>query len=215
MSKTQIESVDKYLERVQTDSDEWVAFLDAVSTNHTYFFRESHNFSMLSPSHRNIWCAASSSGEEPYSILIHCLENGFCPRVWATDISTEVLRIASSGIYSMDRVKNLPTALLHRYFQKGKGKSQGKVRVKKELMGQVAFDRHNLLTDIPPSTSFEVIFCRNVMIYFDKPIREKVTRKLFRCLTPNGYLVVGGAESLSGIHHGLKYVSPSVYRKAG
>lgn len=179
LRSTGINSIDEYLRVVESDDQELIDFLDAISTNHTFFFRESENFECLQHGHLNIWCAASSSGEEPYSVAIDCLEKGFRPTILATDISTRVLRIGVRGVYPVERAKNVDPHILRKYFQKGIGKSDGYVRVKDRVNRMVTFERFNLLADSPPYQEFDVIFCRNVLIYFDNAVRETVINKLF------------------------------------
>jgi chemotaxis protein methyltransferase CheR len=210
---TGINSIDEYLKVLESDHQELTAFLDAISTNHTYFFREEQHFECLRGDHLKIWCAASSSGEEPYSIAIYCLEKGFKPTILATDISTTVLRFGKGGIYPVEKAKNVPPPLLERYFQKGYGKWYGCIRVKEEVREMVSFERLNLLTDPPPPGEFDVIFCKNVLIYFDNVVVTKVVSKLYDVLKWNGYLIIGGAESLNSIDHKFKYIRPSIYRK--
>ncbi|MBN2124165.1 MAG: protein-glutamate O-methyltransferase CheR [Deltaproteobacteria bacterium] len=211
---TGIDTVDAYLDFLERDDGELVHFLDAVSTNHTFFFRESHHFECLENHHLQIWCAACSSGEEPYSVAMYCLEKGFRPTVLATDISTNVLRIAERGVYPMERAKSVPLQILRRYFQKGQGQWKAHLRVKDELRRMVSFRRFNLLTDNPPSQEFDVVFCRNVLIYFDNTVKEKVINKLYNVLKWDGYFIIGGAESLNNIRHKYKYIRPSIYKKA-
>lgn len=206
-------SVEDYFRRLEKDEQEVVAFLDAVSTNHTFFFRERSHFQWLDKQHLSIWCAASSSGEEPYSIAIHCLEKGFRPSILATDISTKVLAAGEKGIYEAAKSKHIPPNLLHRYFLKGVGSQDGYIRVKEGLRRMVSFKRFNLLTDRLPDHPFDVIFCRNALIYFDRSVKEEVINKLYRALKPSGYFIVGGAESLTNMRHPYCYVAPSVYRK--
>ena len=146
LRKTGISSIDEYLKTLENDAQEMINFLDAISTNHTFFFRENHHFKHLRNNHLNIWCAASSSGEEPYSIAMYCLENGFKPIIFATDVSTHVLRMGMKGVYPFDRAKNTPSHILKRYFQKGHGKWDGYVKVKDDIKRMVTFERFNLLT---------------------------------------------------------------------
>ncbi len=214
LRKTNIRSIDEYLQLVKSDGRELIRFLNAVSTNHTFFFREPRHFQYLHEGHRNIWCAASSSGEEPYSVAIYCLEKGFRPSILATDISTSVLQTGQSGIYHLSKTKNIPKRLLKKYFQRGRGKWEGFVRVKEELRRLVTFKRFNLLTDPSPSCQFDVIFCRNVLIYFDHAVKLRVVNKLYGALKKNGYFIIGGAESLSSLQHGYRYIEPSIYMKA-
>jgi len=206
-------SVEEYFRRLEKDEHEMVAFLDAVSTNHTYFFRESSNFRYLSESHLSIWCAASSSGEEPYSLAIHCLEKGFQPSILASDISTRMVDAGKRGVYDAAKAKNIPPDLLRRYFQRGFGSWSGCIRVKESIRRMVTFKRFNLLTDPVPEQGFDVIFCRNVLIYFDRTVKEEVVQRLYRALRPSGYFIVGGAESLHNLQHPYRYVAPSVYLK--
>lgn len=213
LRSTKIASVDEYLKLLEQDREELTCFLNAISTNHTFFFRESHHFECLQADHFDIWCAASSSGEEPYSIAIDCLEKGFQPMVLATDISTQMLQIGEKGIYPVERAKNVSHHLLKRYFQKGHGRWEGYIRVKDEVRRMVTFRRFNLLTDPPPSKQFDVVLCRNVLIYFDHSVKEKVINKLHNVLKRNGFFIVGGAESLNNLQHHYKYIKPSIYRK--
>ena len=213
LRSTGINSVDEYLRVLANDSQELIYFLDAVSTNHTFFFRESHHFECLQKDHLNIWCAASSSGEEPYSVSIYCLEKGFRPAIFATDISTNVLRIGERGIYPIERAKNVAPHILKRYFQKGHGRFEKYIKVKDELKNMVTFKRFNLLSDPLPAREFDAILCRNVLIYFDNAIRTGVVNRLHDALKWNGYFIIGGAESLNSIKHNFKYIKPSIYRK--
>jgi len=213
LRKTGINSIDEYLKVLETDDQELIDFLDVISTNHTYFFRESHHFEYLKHGHFDIWCAASSSGEEPYSVAIDCLEKGFRPTILATDISTRVLQIGERGVYPVERAKNVAPPTLRRYFRKGIGKSHGYIRVKDEVKRMVTFKRFNLLSDQPPRQEFDVIFCRNVLIYFDNTVKETVINKLYNALKWDGYFIIGGAESLSNIKHRYKYIKPNIYRK--
>lgn len=207
-----LRSIQEYFQRLEKEEAEVVAFLDAVSTNHTFFFREDSHFQWLNKQHLSIWCAASSSGEEPYSIAIHCLEKGFRPAILATDISTRMLAAGQRAIYDGAKSKHIPPNLLHRYFLKGLGSQEGYVRVKEEIRRMVAFKRFNLVTDRPPEQAFDVIFCRNALIYFDRTVKEEVINKLAKALKPSGYFIVGGAESLTNLRHPYRYVAPSVYR---
>jgi chemotaxis protein methyltransferase CheR len=209
-----LSSVDDYFRRLEKDEQEMVAFLDAVSTNHTYFFRESQNFECLHEGHLSIWCAASSSGEEPYSLAVHCLERGFRPSILATDISTRMLAAGERGVYEAAKGKGIPPDLLKKYFQKGVGSWSGYIRVKEKVRRMVTFKRFNLLTDTAPEEGFDVIFCRNVLIYFDRSVKEEVINRLYRALKRSGYFIVGGAESLHNLRHPYRYVAPSVYMKS-
>jgi len=203
----------KYLVLVDSDANEREKFLDAISTNHTFFFRESKAFKFLDASCRDIWCAASSSGEEPYSLAIHCMNIGFQPSILATDISDESLAKGENAIYPVKATGNIPKQFLRAYFQKGSAKWDGYVRLKNTIKNMVNFRKFNLLKDNLPSKTFDILFCRNVMIYFDNPTREYVVNKLSRVLKKGGYFIIGGAESLNGLNHNLEYIEPSVYKK--
>lgn len=204
---------DEYLSVIQNDKKEMNNFIDAVSTNHTFFFRESKSFKYLDKGCDDIWCAASSSGEEPYSIAMYCMGFGFQPAILATDISNTCLDKGKNAIYPMQCTTNIPKPILRRYFQKGHGKWDGYIRVKDDIKKMVTFKRFNLLKDELPLKEFGIIFCRNVMIYFDTPSKEFIVARLSKCLKSEGYFIIGGAESLNGLNHSLKYIEPSVYKK--
>lgn len=214
LRKIGIDSIDEYLKVLESDHQEMMDFLDAVSTNHTFFFRENQHFDVLKDNHQKIWCAASSSGEEPYSIAIYCLENGFRPDILATDISYNVLRIGEKGVYPIERAKNVPSHILRKYFQKGNGKWEGYIKVKDTLRSMVTFKRFNLLSDTFQSQMFDIVFCRNVFIYFDNDTKTDVANKIYNFVKNGGYFIIGGAESLNNIHHLFKYIKPSIYIKA-
>ena len=213
LKATGITSVKDYLALIRRDKEELKNLLDAVSTNYTYFFRESRHFECLQPQHTLIWSAGCASGEEPYSIAIYCLERGFRPNILATDISIKALSMARQGIYPLEKVKFIDSEILRKYFKKGVGRWEGHVRVKPELRQMVIFKRFNLLKGKVPREAFHVIFCRNVMIYFDQDTKGLVVNKLYEALKWDGLLVIGGAESLNGIAHPFRYIKPSVYQK--
>jgi len=208
--------------------NELVAMIDSLSTNLTSFFREERHFYKLheilpeitgssSRGRLRVWCAGCSTGEEPYSLAMTLKEvlngRGADLKIMATDISTMVLRTAAVGIYSVDRVKKIPQPLLRKYFQIGQGKWQGNYRVKKDLRNMVEFMRFNLMEKPSFAEPFDVIFCRNVMIYFDKETQNGLVDRFYNGLKEGGYLFVGHSESLTGLTHRFKYVEPSVYRK--
>lgn len=213
MRQTGINSVTEYIDVLKSNNQEVIDFLDAISTNHTFFFREKQHLECLNKSHLKIWSAASSSGEEPYSVAIDCLEKGFKPTILATDISTKVLSIGENGVYPLERVKGVDTPLVRKYFQKGHGKWDGFIKVKDEVRKMVTFKRFNLIRDALPGQEYDVIFCRNVMIYFDNTVKEKLVNKLYNVLKWNGYFIIGGAESLNNLEHKYKYIKPSIYSK--
>lgn len=206
--------------------------IDRISTNHTHFFRELKHFDFLREtvipkwqveSRRaepfSIWSAASSTGEEAYSIAIHLAEH-FAPadtgrwQIEGTDISTRVLEVAQSGVYEAEKTASMPREILRRYFQCGVNQWAGHLRVKDELRRRVTFWHLNLLEgNYPFNRPFDLIFCRNVMIYFDRPTQETLVRLLAEKLVPGGFLLVGHSESLSGVKHTLKLVRPAIYLK--
>jgi chemotaxis protein methyltransferase CheR len=231
-----LNSIETYCEflRSPDGGQEMTDLLDVISTNVTDFFREAAHFEFLndvvipdwlkhgSKSSDNVfrtWSAACSSGEEPYSIAITLAEffrqrRGYEWRVEASDLSTRVLERGGRGVYRAERVKLPSSDWLGRYFQCGVGDSEGYYRVKKELQVRVKF-RHLNLFDWPyPFTEkMQVIFCRNVMIYFNRETQDQLVPRLADQLVPGGYLFVGHSESLIGLDHKLKCVHPSVYRR--
>lgn len=196
-----------WLER--SDGDEWQHFINALTTNLTAFFREQHHFDIFASHLRSkpnnhawrVWCSASSTGEEPYSILISATEAlgvNADFKLMASDIDSKVLATAAQGIYKSDAVKDLSRERLQKFFLKGKGSKLGSVLVKKELRQKVDFIIVNLIrNDWPFKAPFDVIFCRNVMIYFDAATQRKVLEKMHQFLKPGGLLFVGHAENFS------------------
>ena len=230
---TNLSSVGDYCRLLQSPGSEGelAHLIDAISTNHTFFFRENAHFDFLRqtvvPEMRaraakekwtrfHLWSAACSSGEEPYSIAITLADslNGWPWRIAATDISHRVLAKARAGIYRDESISRLPKATIHTHFQRGFGPQEGNFRVKAGLREQIDFQHLNLLEGDPPFREpFQAIFCRNVMIYFDRPTQEELVARLTRHLVPGGYLFVGHAESLTAIRHSLQTVRPAVYRR--
>lgn len=229
-----LESVAEYCEMLKANPDpgELTQLIDALSTNFTTFFREIEHFKFLkekivpeflsSNDDRGpflSWSAACSTGEEPYSmaILLAACFQEISPETWrvyASDISTRVLDVASRGIYEAGRVKLPNPAWLARYFQKGEGEWEGHYRVKKALREQITFEHLNLLDPGPRSGDrYHLIFCRNVMIYFDQPTAQLLVEKLCRQLHPGGYLIVGHAENLGRRPHGIEQIRPSIFHK--
>lgn len=224
-------SFGKYMEHVKRDPEgpAMLEFIDSLTTNHTNFLREANHFEfwqqqvLLPLRHRpelQVWCAASSSGEEPYTMAMHAVEalgeSAYRQvRIIATDISHAILEQARRGVYSAQRLAPLPEAWCRRYFLRGEGQWQGYFRVKPELSRMVEFRRLNLIESLPLMGPFPAIFCRNVMIYFNPETRSLVVNQMRTRLEPGGYLFVGHAESLNGLNVQLDYVQPSVYRLAG
>jgi chemotaxis protein methyltransferase CheR len=175
------------------------------------------------PEYRNqrtidVWSAACSSGEEPYTIAM-CLAEELGPaicgkvHILATDISTKVLEKGNRAIYPADRFEGVSETRLRKFWLRGERDWDGWYRLKKDLRALVTFERFNLLGPEADPGRFQLIFCRNVLIYFDKPTQLRVVKRLAGCLDPGGYLLSGHAESLTGIDHGLEYIQPAVYRK--
>ncbi len=230
LRELQLPSFESYLEMVRKDAsgESLTAMVDVLTTNHTSFFREPKHFdylrSTILPSLKptetiRIWSAACSSGEEPYSIaftLCEALGAGAETRasILATDISTRVLEIAKRGVYEADRFSTMTHDRMRRHLLKGSGNSSGLYMVRKEIRSMVSFHRLNLMEDFTQMEKFQVIFCRNVMIYFDRKTQEALVRRLTDQLEPGGYLLIGHAESLNGVEHDLKYVCPATYRKS-
>ena len=217
MRITKIKSVKNYIELVKNDEQEFTSFIDAVSTNHTFFFRENHHCEFIINTFDNsrflkLWSAASSSGEEPYSVAVQLLERGLRFEIFASDISHTMLDMAKRGIYHKDKLRLMPLPILKKYFQKGCNRWQDHVKVKKEVMDHVTIGKHNLISDAPPGV-FDIIFCRNVMIYFDEDTKQRVVDKLYHSLERGGYLIIGAAEGLVGLDHAFQYIQPSIYRK--
>ena len=201
------------------------AMIDALATNHTAFLREPDHFQFLreqvlpSLAHREgaeLWSAACSTGEEVWTLA--CVMNEALParkiQICASDISGRALAAAAQGVYPAERCKELPPAWLGRYFV-ADGRPPKSYQVNAEIRRQARFHRINLIEPFSWPRQFSVIFCRNVMIYFDQETQEQVVRKIADCLEPGGYLFVGHAESLSRVAHALEYVRPAIYRKPG
>ncbi len=218
----------EYHRYVLADSsgDALIELIDALTTNHTSFLRERAHFEFLARavneefreiSTLRVWSAACSSGEEPYSIAM-CLGEALAKspgrqfRILATDISTRVLEMARRGVYPAARFDDVPEQLRRAYLLRGRGESQGFYKVKPELAQRIEFQRFNLIEPFADRGLFHVIFCRNVMMYFDKPTQQDIVQRLSGCLERGGYLLVGHSESLTGVEHALEYVRPATYR---
>ena len=212
-----------YLDRHEA---EWQQFINALTTNLTSFFRESHHFDMLAAHVRKhaherrplrIWCSASSTGEEPYSLAITMIEalGSLTPAVEivASDIDTGVLSTARAGVYPDQRVEQLEFARKKSFFLRGKGAQLGNVRVRQELQALIEFRQINLLdADWGIAPGLDVIFCRNVMIYFDKPTQSKILERMIRLLRPDGLFFAGHSESFVHATHLVKLIERTVYR---
>ncbi|RLM27196.1 chemotaxis protein-glutamate O-methyltransferase [Brenneria alni] len=214
----------QYLALLESDhnSAEWQAFINALTTNLTAFFREAHHFPILAeharsrPNGYTVWSTAASTGEEPYSLamtLAEVLGNRVSGcQVWASDIDTQVLEKASAGIYRQEELRSLSPQQLQRFFLRGTGPHSGLVRVRPELASMVHFQQLNLLApewSVP--APFDAIFCRNVMIYFDKETQERILRRFVPLLKPGGLLFAGHSENFSQISREFYLRGQTVY----
>lgn len=210
LRETGYQSFREYLSWLDsTDSPEWQEFVNALTTNLTSFFREHHHFEIFADllkskpegSPWKVWCSASSTGEEPYSIVMTALESlgaraNFS--LTASDIDSKVLASAAQGVYRMDGLKGIDSNRMQRFFLRGKGSNDGFTRVKPELRAKIEFLMVNLIRDDWPfKDAFDAVFCRNVMIYFDAPTQRQVLERIHRVMKPGALLFVGHAENFS------------------
>lgn len=201
--------------------------MNALTTNHTYFWREYEQFLYLKEKifpelkQKNIrdwriWCAASSSGEEPYTLAMLCkeylgLEQGqYDTKILATDIDTNVLEKAVRGVYAKESVEQLPDHFVRRFF---KQKNASEYVVKDELKEEVIFRQFNLMNPLPFRKPLHVVFIRNVMIYFDDKTKKELLARIYDNMEPGGYLITGSTESVNQCQGKFKYIQPSIYRK--
>jgi chemotaxis protein methyltransferase CheR len=216
-------SLEDYVERLldQEDPAELTRVIDKLTTNATYFFREPQHFDALTrlvqerapgPEFR-VWSAASSSGEEAYSIAMVLAEHMPQGRwqVVGTDLSTSVVDSARRALYPMERARNMPAPLLKRWCLKGEGPYAGQLLISKELRQRVHFECANLTQSLPPIGQFDVIFLRNVLIYFDNPGKVDIVERVLGALKPGGFLYTGHAESLASLPLPLRAVAPAIY----
>ena len=222
---TGIVSFATYLDELEAGrmKDEWESFTNALTTNLTSFFREAHHFPLLAEHLKRlpggpitIWCSASSTGEEPYSIAMTACEafNSLNPpvQIIATDIDTNVLAVGAQGVYGIERLDKMAPERAKRFFLRGKGDQEGMVRVRPELRQLVSFKQLNLLADGWPLTGqFDVIFCRNVMIYFDKATQRKILARFVPLMKPHGLLFAGHSENFLYVSDALKLRGKTVY----
>jgi chemotaxis protein methyltransferase CheR len=225
---TGIGAFSTYLDELEAGrmDQEWESFTNALTTNLTSFFREAHHFPVLAEHARaaraghggqlTVWCSASSTGEEPYSIAMTMCEafNTLTPPVSiiATDIDTNVLATAADGIYGLDRVEKLAPERLRKFFLRGKGAQDGMVRVRPELRHLVTFRQLNLLdTSWQLSGQFDAIFCRNVMIYFDKETQRRILSRFVPLMKPDALLFAGHSENFLYVSDALRLRGKTVY----
>ena len=229
-------SMQEYFQLVtQPDQQhERAVMIDCITTNQTHFFREPRHFEFLAKQvfprwqrnasegsrsqHLRVWSAGCSTGEEPYSLAMVLLKHFPAERGWelevlATDICTRVLERARAAVYPLEKAKEIPPEFLRAYMLKGRGEQKGVMKVNPDLHRIVRFARVNLHADSYPILSgFDLIFCRNVLIYFDQKSKEKVLAGILRHLSPSGLLVVGHSEHLGTVSPYLKTVAPTIYR---
>jgi len=206
---TRIPSFNEYLARLERGDDtEMEAFTNSLTTNLTSFFREQHHFPLLAEHVKKVgrhhpislWCSAASTGEEPYSMAMTMVDlfGTFTPpvHILATDLDTTVLQKAQEGVYPLERLEKIPQEMVKKFFLKGTGKQEGLARVRKELRDMITFRQINLLDESWPMRGpFDAIFCRNVMIYFDKKTQYDVLKKFVPLLHKDGLLFAGHSES--------------------
>lgn len=191
------------------DGPEWQEFVNALTTNLTSFFREQHHFDILAEHLKSkaastawrVWCNAASTGEEPYSIVMTAMDalgGNANFKLWASDIDSKVLMTAARGVYRLDSLKGIDSGRLQRFFMRGKGSNEGMVRVKPELQRMIDFLSVNLIRDDWPFREpFDIVFCRNVMIYFDAATQRSVLERIHRVMKPGGLLFVGHSENFN------------------
>lgn len=218
-----------YLRFLEADphGDEWQQFTNALTTNLTAFFREAHHFPVLAEHAKrcaqpmSVWCSAASTGEEPYSIAMTLIEAlgeraAAAASVTATDIDTQVLAKAQAGVFTMEQVSKLSPARLKRFFLKGAGAQAGKVRIRPEVAAMVKFGQLNLLeAKWALREPFDAIFCRNVMIYFDKPTQGRILQRFAPLLKPQGLLFAGHSENFSFASDIFRLKGQTVYERVG
>lgn len=225
---TGLTAFEDYLDYLHDNEEEWQHFTNSLTTNLTSFFREAHHFPVLAEhalasrrQGRNpvrLWSSACSTGEEPYSMamaLIDAFDSWTPPvKILATDLDTNVVRHAAEGIYSLERVRKLPERDLKRFFLRGKGEQSGMVRIRPEVRALVTFNALNLLSeDWPIRGLFDAIFCRNVLIYFDKRTQYTLLSRLHPLLRADGLLMVGHSESLTHVAEFFRLQGKTVYTR--
>ncbi len=224
----------KYVTKTEMTGKELIHLIDSISTNKTDFFREKKHFNFLNTSllpslissrakarikKLRIWCAAASSGEEPYTLAMTVFNhlkpnNGWDVKILATDISTRILQKAINGIYRKELLNDIPPGTISAHFSSVLYENTNCYKVKDHLRDIITFRRFNLMTpEFPFKNPFDFIFCRNVMIYFDPETQQRLVAKFYDCLPKDGYLFIGHSETLSKNNNGFKYIQPAVYQK--
>jgi chemotaxis protein methyltransferase CheR len=227
LRKHGLDDFGQYLQLVTRDvGGEREAFVNALTTNLTAFFREPHHFDLLATraqerAHKNggrlrCWSNACSTGEEAWSIAMVLREAGCAGDVLGTDIDTDVLETAQAAVYRMERTSGLPAERLRRHFLRGTGTNEGLVSVRPDLRSMVRFGQLNLQSPVwPAQERFDVIFCRNVVIYFDREFQKKLLERLADLLAPGGLLMVGHSESFPAAHPGFRSCGRTAYERLG
>lgn len=223
-------SFSQYIDYVEAQGEsEFIQLINSITTNLTFFFRENHHFEYLAeqvvPSllisnaasrQIRIWSAGCSTGEEPYSIAMILKEkvpSGWDAQVIATDLDSNVVQTGLNGVYTIDRLKGISAARQKRWFLKGSGSKDGYVKVKPELQNIIKFDQLNLMSEWPNKESIDVIFCRNVVIYFDKSTQSKLFDRYADRLPIGGHLFVGHSESLYKVCNRFELLGQTIYKK--
>ncbi|MFO1436297.1 MAG: protein-glutamate O-methyltransferase CheR [Gammaproteobacteria bacterium] len=227
-----LDGFDAYCKRLEAgDQAEFVEFINAITTNLTAFFRENHHFEhlrnivmpQLMEAHAadrriRIWSAGCSTGEEPYSLAITIAEtipniDTWDVRILATDVDTNVLAKAASGVYEDKRVEGVKREYLQRWFMRGTGEQAGSVRLREEVRSLISFKQLNLMNEWPMRGPFDVIFCRNVVIYFDKPTQTKLFNRYADLMVPRGHLYIGHSENLFKVSDRFTPLGQTIYQR--
>lgn len=230
--KLGLSSFQEYIEYVKQDHEqELINFINAITTNLTSFFRENHHFEYLyntllpelleknkGTKKIRIWSAGCSTGEEPYSIAMTILDKLGTTSSWdikilATDLDTNVINTAAAGIYPLEKIKGLDPKKKKRWFLNGKGDKAGFAKVSRELQNLITFRQLNLINSWPMKGEFDFIFCRNVVIYFDKPTQRILFDRMANILTQNGTLFIGHSETLFKVSNRFRAIGGTVYQK--
>lgn len=213
-----------YVAMVENDAVEFKEFINCITTNVTSFGREQHHFDYLkhalqhhSERELHIWSAGCSSGEEPYSIILNiheiCEQKHIRLSITATDLDTDVLRKGMAGVYPIQAIDKLDITTKKRFFEKGKGANKEKCRIKAQYRKLIKFQQLNLMHDWQLSQKYDVIFCRNVLIYFDNPKKQRLINMYHQHLKPNGLLFLGHSETLHKLSDDFESVGKTIYRR--
>lgn len=231
LRKLEMSNFGQYLKLLEGgDENELVEFTNAITTNLTSFFREPHHFDFLVKDaipklirsrlnkRLRIWSAGCSTGEEPYTIAMTLREaipniNQWDVKILATDLDSNVLAKGKSGIYELERINGIPDSKAKKWFRKGRGEHEGKVKVAAELQELITFNQLNLMNEWPIRGEFDIIFCRNVVIYFSKETQKVLFDRFANNLAKDGYLIVGHSESLHKVTNRFQLIGKTIYRK--